>query len=262
MSEGIKGKKITDLEEKTELTDADLFVIGNGGTASLKRIMWGNILGNIVEKILGKITDRAHPIGSLYFTVTNNNPKNFLGGTWELWGAGRTIVGFDAADPNFNTAEKMGGEKTHKLTEEEMPGHSHTVQSHTHSIAAHSHGLNSHTHGIPALTGTAASNGAHKHVVPHSADASTSGSGARMYGYDADGKTTADYSNRYTSNTGAHAHTVTTKAATTGSASGSTANSAAATSGATEPGTSEVGGNKAHSNLQPYIICYIWKRIA
>ena len=40
---------------------------------------------------------------------------------------GRTLVGKDSSDTDFNTLGKTGGEKTHTLTKEEMPTHEHDV---------------------------------------------------------------------------------------------------------------------------------------
>ena len=40
---------------------------------------------------------------------------------------GKVITGFDSSDNDFNEIGKTGGEKTHKLTVEEMPSHNHTA---------------------------------------------------------------------------------------------------------------------------------------
>jgi microcystin-dependent protein len=42
--------------------------------------------------------------------------------------AGKFIVGYDVNDSDYNAIKKTGGEKTHLLTESEMPAHSHNVQ--------------------------------------------------------------------------------------------------------------------------------------
>ena len=42
---------------------------------------------------------------------------------------GRVPVGFNAADTDFSTVGKTGGEKTHKLTTTEMPSHTHRLYS-------------------------------------------------------------------------------------------------------------------------------------
>lgn len=40
---------------------------------------------------------------------------------------GRTVVGLNSSDTDFKTLGKTGGEKTHKLTVNEMPSHKHNV---------------------------------------------------------------------------------------------------------------------------------------
>ena len=76
--------------------------------------------GNNVSDILNHYT-----IGSIFITTTNINPGTFIGGTWEAFGTGRTLVGVDTSQTEFNTVLKTGGEKTHKLTLDEMPSHTH-----------------------------------------------------------------------------------------------------------------------------------------
>ena len=67
--------------------------------------------------------DLVHPVGSLYFSTDPTNPSQIFGGTWIAWGAGRVPVGVDTSQTEFNTVEKTGGEKTHKLIIDEMPRH-------------------------------------------------------------------------------------------------------------------------------------------
>lgn len=55
-----------------------------------------------------------YPIGSIYLSVNDTNPSNWFGGTWEQISKGRTLVGVDTSDTDFNTVKKTGGEKTHK----------------------------------------------------------------------------------------------------------------------------------------------------
>lgn len=63
-----------------------------------------------------------HPVGSIYMTTVETNPSEIFGfGTWELWGAGRVPVGVDTTQTEFNTVEKMDGEKTHLLIQSELP---------------------------------------------------------------------------------------------------------------------------------------------
>lgn len=68
------------------------------------------------------------PVGSIYISVNNTNPSTYFGGTWVSFGAGRCLVGVDTSQTEFNTVQKIGGEKTHTLNTNEMPSHSHTLK--------------------------------------------------------------------------------------------------------------------------------------
>ena len=50
-------------------------------------------------------------------------------------------------------------------TGSEGNSHTHSMNSHTHTSAAHTHTSAAHTHSVPALSGTAASNGSHTHTI-------------------------------------------------------------------------------------------------
>ena len=68
----------------------------------------------------------AWPVGSVYTSIAATNPSTLFGGNWEAFGAGRVMVGLDSGDTDFDTAEEIGGTKTHALSIAEMPAHSHT----------------------------------------------------------------------------------------------------------------------------------------
>ena len=72
--------------------------------------------------------DKMWPIGSIYISTTDDTVEKVqvrFGGTWESYGSGRTLVGVDTSQSEFNSVEKTGGEKTHNLTVNEMPSHQH-----------------------------------------------------------------------------------------------------------------------------------------
>jgi hypothetical protein len=84
----------------------------------------------------------VYPVGSIYINATSSsNPATLLGfGTWEAFGAGRVMVGLNASDADFDTAEETGGAKTvtpsatisgtvggTSLTEAQMPKHHHAM---------------------------------------------------------------------------------------------------------------------------------------
>lgn len=62
-----------------------------------------------------------YPIGSIYMSIQDTNPSVFFGGTWERIAKGKTLVGVDENDTDFNASSKTGGEKTHQLTKQELP---------------------------------------------------------------------------------------------------------------------------------------------
>ena len=76
---------------------------------------------------------KLHPVGSIYINATSaTNPATLLGfGTWVAFGAGRVMVGLDAGNAAFDTAEETGGSAdaivvshTHTATVTD-PGHIH-----------------------------------------------------------------------------------------------------------------------------------------
>lgn len=76
----------------------------------------------------------AWPIGSVFTSLVAANPTALLGfGTWVALGAGRVLVGLDAAQDEFNTLRGTGGAKTHTLTVAEMPSHTHIQNTHSHT---------------------------------------------------------------------------------------------------------------------------------
>lgn len=75
---------------------------------------------------LSSLWDQIYPVGSIYLSVNATNPSVLFGGTWEQI-KGKFLVGVDSSDTDFETSGKTGGEKTHTLTVEEMPSHSHDM---------------------------------------------------------------------------------------------------------------------------------------
>lgn len=86
------------------------------------------VLGDIVAPMF---LNKIFPVGAVYITYDNNNPGNFLGGTWERFGQGRTLVGEgtgnDGSTSMSFTSNSTGGEYYHTLSFSEMPAHGHEV---------------------------------------------------------------------------------------------------------------------------------------
>ena len=72
-------------------------------------------------------------MGGIYISIASTDPSSIWAGTtWEQFAKGRTLVGLNSGDSNFNTIGQTGGEKTHTLTTGELPAHGHGM-AHTHS---------------------------------------------------------------------------------------------------------------------------------
>ena len=69
---------------------------------------------------LSDLLDLIYPIGSIYMSVNNLSPNNFLGGTWVAI-EDRFLL---SAGSSYS-AGSTGGEASHTLTVAETPAHSH-----------------------------------------------------------------------------------------------------------------------------------------
>lgn len=86
----------------------------------------------------------SYPVGAIFVSTVSTNPATLLGfGTWSAFGTGRTIVGIDSGQTEFDTVEETGGTKTHTLGVTELPAHAHpgstvaiTDPGHTHDVVA------------------------------------------------------------------------------------------------------------------------------
>lgn len=154
------------------------FNIDSDGNITAKSITLENNTFNNNDNII----DIVYPVGSIYLTVSNINPSTIFGGEWESFASGKTLVGFDINDDDFNIIEKVGGSKY-------LQSHSHTLRGNTEVVSSKGNGYWN---------------------LPSVFEAYNAGNGKDIYKY-----------NVYTANTGE--------------------------------------GNSG--NLQPYITCYIWKRI-
>ena len=89
-----------------------------------------------VQAVVSTARGALYPVGSIYINATDNtNPNSLLGfGTWVAFGAGRVPVGFNAANPLFDAAEKTGG-SADAIT----VSHTHTFSATTSTAGAHAH---------------------------------------------------------------------------------------------------------------------------
>lgn len=167
-----------------------------------------------------------YAVGQILMTDRSANPATYLGGgTWVRWGKGRVPVSLDEADEAFDSVEETGGVKDVTLTVAQMPAHDHGG-----ATTGESQG---HTHtGYTSVDG----NHAHNFLQNNGRSGMTGGGSA----------TVAD--NTYywtgTDGAGAHSHAVQTHGNNVGHTHGVYAQ----------------GGGGAHTNLQPYITCFMWKK--
>lgn len=74
-----------------------------------------------------EVLNLIYPVGAIIIKDSDTDYSNYLGFTWQKVFAGKTLVGLDSSDSDFNVIGKTGGEKTHTLTIDEMPSHSHKL---------------------------------------------------------------------------------------------------------------------------------------
>lgn len=216
------------------------------------------------------ILDTIYPIGSVYLTINNNNPSTFLGGTWEQFGQGRTLIGQGTGNDGSNTIEfkedTYGGEYKHKLDTNELPSHNHSInisgttggnsRGHTHNYTRAS-SVQGHTLTINEMP-------SHSHNISHM-KASTEAGGyglTKTPGFTNRVIITGDLNNsrRYTvSNSvgggGSHSHGLNT---TTDTSTGESQNHTHTFS--YSGNTGNIGNGNGSNIIQPYIVIYFWKR--
>lgn len=90
-----------------------------------------------------KLIEAVYPIGSIYLSVSNVNPRELFGmGEWIPFAQNRTLIGVGT---EYLESEELGGSNAINLS------HSHTVPSHYHITANHTLTIDeipSHKHSI------------------------------------------------------------------------------------------------------------------
>lgn len=205
-------------------------------------------------------SSQAFPVGSVFIAVVSTNPATLLGyGTWSAFGAGRVMVGFDSGQTEFDTVEETGGAKTvasaGNNTGAAVADHAAHTHSVTSNVAVADHASHTHTY-------TDVPNHTHPHNIQGSTTAATTGtnvmaSTATGGSARAMAIATANPTNGVATGTTAGpsatlSHAVTNNAVTSGNPS------ATLTHSVTQPTFT----GSATSVLQPYIVCYFWKRTA
>jgi microcystin-dependent protein len=93
-----------------------------------------------------------YPVGSIYISATlatTGAVATAFGGTWEVFGAGKVLVGFETGDATFGTALGEGGAENNTLDITQIPEHSHYIARSTSgtagSLASDNHMTTSNT---------------------------------------------------------------------------------------------------------------------
>jgi hypothetical protein len=145
-----------------------------------------------VQDVADAVKQALYPVGSIYTNATNStNPATLLGfGTWTAFAAGRVMVGLNAGDPLFDTAEETGGSANSIAV-----SHTHTADT----AGNHQHFTYKAVQVAP--TGVGASNLTNSNYAAYA----TSGGTDFAYGIQASGSE-ADVG--LTSTAGSHTHTI------------------------------------------------------
>lgn len=101
------------------------FHLDSEGNLTVKTLTVEESVGGNID--YNEILNLVYPIGSIYMSVNASDPGTIFGGTWVNFATGKTLVGVDTEQSEFNEVEKTGGEKAHKLTVQEMPEHNHNI---------------------------------------------------------------------------------------------------------------------------------------
>ena len=194
--------------------------------------------------------DKTYPVGSVYITTDNTNPSNTLGGTWERYAEGRTLLGVGSnGTDNYTTAGLTGG--TENVTLATL-----NLSSHTHSTTP----LGTVTSTFTGKSATTSTNGEHTHSVEYipareSQEETCVGSCAAKVGLLPNGWPFRDrvIVETYTRSTelnatGNHTHSFTANGTVTSKFTGSNVT------------TSQIGGSQSFNVMNPYIVTYIWRR--
>ena len=187
------------------------------------------------------VLEKKYPIGSIYITTSNNNPSQTIGGVWESYGQGRTLISMgDNGTNNYQKISETGGISKLSLTVSNLKSHNHIVLSKG-TITSTFEGISSST----------SSNGDHGHSL------SIQTSGAEAPGYSLGitntgfGGRTYIYGGGYTNfaNAGSHTHTLIPQGTVTSTFKGISTD------------TSTIGSSQPINIQNPYITVYFWKRI-
>ena len=129
---GITAAKIKTL---IGLTDSSAITTSTDSEGEVTPVLATGVTADEVRTLIGAATLLAvYPVGSIYTSIVSTSPSTHFGGTWVSFGQGRVMVGHDdAAEPDTDfvapsgdgSSVLLGGAKTHTLSVDEIPSHTH-----------------------------------------------------------------------------------------------------------------------------------------
>lgn len=249
---------------------------------------------NLGVTTLDAILAAIYPVGAIYTSVDNTNPGTLFGGTWEAFGAGKTLIGVDSGDTDFDTVEESGGTKTKAISAHagtavaDHAAHTHSVTSnvavadhsaHTHSVTSNvavaDHSSHTHTYTdvpnhVHVQRGTTTATGNFSGLI---IDTSAGGNGGTISdtttGHSTQNPTGGVITGTTAGPSATLSHGVTNNAVTSGNPSATLSHSVtnnAVTSGNPSAtlthSVTQANDHTALNVVQPYITVYFFKRTA
>lgn len=99
--------------ERGSLDVKDWAYFGKGVSVKGATYLDGDVRLNnkTIEDVVKSVMLSMYPVGSIYMSTENRNPALFIGGKWERYAYGRTLVGVQEWDNDFSRPGAMGGSK-------------------------------------------------------------------------------------------------------------------------------------------------------
>lgn len=217
-------KNFSSYSAKSLLASSDTFIIQEAITNESKSVS------------LAQLINVIYPVGAVYISSNLVNPSALFGGVWEQI-QDRFLLSAGAS----YTAGTIGGEATHTLSQNEMPMHSHVYDRSSattndttltiNQMPAHSHKIWSCNNWSGNTLGVI-----HSDKVAGVGFVENRGFEEKYYSAREDGKQIIED----TGDGDGHSHGI----------------------NLTATDTSIVGNTRAHNNMPPFLVVYMWKRIS